>query len=500
MDAYILEMKNIKKMFAGIVALNQVSLQVKPGEIHGLLGENGAGKSTLMKILLGVHRPDQGDIFIKGEKVDIRTPKDALNYHVAMIYQELNPIPHLSVAENIYLGREPIHPRSRMVDFRTMYQKAQELFQKIGIDIDVRKPAKSLSVAKLQLMEIAKAISYEADIIIMDEPTSALSETEIQKLMEVVLGLKAQGISIIYISHKLEEVYRLCDRVTVLRDGNFIGSEETKTLETSRLIAMMVGREVTQIFPEKTPHFGEVILEVKDVSSHPLLHNISFQLCRGEVLGLSGLMGAGRTELAEVIFGVRPMDSGRIYVQGKPVKINHPQEAIRQKIAMVPEDRKNTGLVLKLPIGENLIMMKLEKCLGKVFLRRKKEQACITAALKTFQIKAANPKLPVASLSGGNQQKVVISKCLFSDPDIIILDEPTRGIDVKTKAEIYRLINQLAAEGKAVLVISSEIPEILGLCDRIIVLHEGKSMGELKREQATPEKILAMAFAEGVGV
>lgn len=496
MSEYILEMKNISKIYGGNIALDNVSINVKRGVVHALVGENGAGKSTLMKIFLGVEVADSGDIFINGNIIKFTNTREAIEHGVSMIYQELNPISYMTVTENIFLGRELKSGMLGFVDFKTMNSKTTDLFKMLDLNINPNDLMINLSVAKLQLVEIAKAISYNSDIIIMDEPTSALSDFESEKLFKTIELLKQKGVTIIYISHKLDEIYKICDNVTVLRDGKFIGSGNLKDIKRNDLISMMVGRSIVEIFPKTDNQIGDVILEVKNLCIKGLIENISFKLRKGEVLGLAGLMGAGRTEVAEAIFGARKLDSGEILINNKPVKIKNPSVAIKNKLALVPEDRKNFGLVLQLSINDNIIMSRVDKCLKGLLISSKIENQVVKEYIKKLQIKSVNPLLPVSCLSGGNQQKIVIAKCLFSDPNIIILDEPTRGIDIKTKFEIYLLISQMAQQGKAVIMISSEMPEILGMSDRIIVLHEGKISGEIMREEATPESILKMAFKE----
>lgn len=495
MSDYILDMRNISMNFGGVQALKNVHLKVKKGEVHALMGENGAGKSTLMKILQGIYQPVEGEIYLRGEKTQFKSTQDALDAGISMIHQELNPIEKMTVAENMYLGREPMkrYLGLNLVDHKTMYQKAAEFYQSLDLDLPPRAMMSELSVARTQLAEIAKAVSYDADIVIMDEPTSALSDIEVEKLFKTIGILRKRQVTIIYISHKLDEIYQICDSVTVLRDGNFIGSGDLKEIDKQKLISMMVGREVTEIFPKLEAEIGESLLEVRGLCAEDV-NDVSFTLHKGEILGLAGLMGAGRTEVAEAIYGARPKTAGEILIEGKKVRIDSPEDAIKNHIAMVPEDRKNHGVVLKLSILDNIIMSRIDKCQTGILISKAKEQKNAQEKIEQVQIKTSDFRNPVNSLSGGNQQKVVVAKALFTDPNIIILDEPTRGIDVMTKSEIHLMISKLAQEGKGIIMISSEMAEVMGMSDRILVLKEGRVKGELAREEATQELILQYAF------
>ncbi|RHR54186.1 sugar ABC transporter ATP-binding protein [Clostridium sp. AF18-27] len=488
-------MRNISMNFGGVQALKNVHLKVKKGEVHALMGENGAGKSTLMKILQGIYQPVEGEIYLRGEKTQFKSTQDALDAGISMIHQELNPIEKMTVAENMYLGREPMkrYLGLNLVDHKTMYQKAAEFYQSLDLDLPPRAMMSELSVARTQLAEIAKAVSYDADIVIMDEPTSALSDIEVEKLFKTIGILRKRQVTIIYISHKLDEIYQICDSVTVLRDGNFIGSGDLKEIDKQKLISMMVGREVTEIFPKLEAEIGEPLLEVRGLCAEDV-NDVSFTLHKGEILGLAGLMGAGRTEVAEAIYGARPKTAGEILIEGKKVRIDSPEDAIKNHIAMVPEDRKNHGVVLKLSILDNIIMSRIDKCQTGILISKAKEQKNAQEKIEQVQIKTSDFRNPVNSLSGGNQQKVVVAKALFTDPNIIILDEPTRGIDVMTKSEIHLMISKLAQEGKGIIMISSEMAEVMGMSDRILVLKEGRVKGELAREEATQELILQYAF------
>ena len=493
MEDFILKAEKIDKHFGGIKALDKVDFQLRRGTVHAVMGENGAGKSTLMKILLGYHRPDSGDIYIGGSKVNLRGTSDALDAGISMIYQELNPVPHMTVADNIFLGREPL-TKAGLVDYRKMHQETEALFEKIGIDIDPQVLVRELTVAKIQLVEIAKAVSYKSEILVMDEPTSALSRREIEHLFDVVKSLNRKGVSIVYISHKLDEVYEICEDVTILRDGRLIKTGKLSEIAEEELVSMMVGQEVKEMFPWKETEKGEVVLEVRGLTRASEFENISFSLRRGEILGIAGLVGAGRTEVAETIYGMRQPDEGSILINNKEVKINHPGDALKSRVVLVSEDRKNHGLVLMLSIAKNIVLPSLRKCMGRFLLDPKKEAKDVSEVMTKLQIKAAGMDQKVSSLSGGNQQKVVVAKIMYADPEIIILDEPTRGIDVKTKSEIHLLMSNLADEGKAVLMISSELPEVMGMSDRIIVMSQGRIAGELTREEASQEKILTMAM------
>lgn len=491
---YLLQVKNISKVFPGVVALDGVSLNVERGKVHALIGENGAGKSTLMKILIGMYKAEQGEVILRGQKVNINSPKEALQCGVSMIHQELNPIPEMTVAENIFIGREPGYPFLPIVNRKELRRKTLQLFQEIGIDLNPNSKLSSLSVAETQMVEIVKAISYNADVIIMDEPTSAITDREVEKLFEIIRKLTAKGAGIIYISHKLDELFQISDTVTVFRDGKFVDSRPIAQMNKQLLISLMVGRELTNIFPKEDAEIGEVVLEVKGLCNKGKFNDVSFKVNRGEILGLAGLMGAGRTEVVETIFGIRKADNGQVLVKGQPVHINTPQKAIEAGIALVSEDRKLYGLNLVNSVKNNITLVNLKKyCRWNQFIKIHEERNMADQQIKILGIKTPTRNQIVNSLSGGNQQKVVLAKWILCNPDILILDEPTRGIDVGAKAEIHRLMSQFAKQGKAVIMISSEMPEILGMSDRVIVLHEGKITGEFKRNELEQEKIMACA-------
>ncbi|AEC02259.1 sugar ABC transporter ATP-binding protein [Parasphaerochaeta coccoides] len=492
--ATCLEMKNITKYFGGVHALNKVSLTLRSGEVHALVGENGAGKSTLMKILIGLHQSDDGDILLDGNNISFRNVKDAQNAGISMIFQEFNQVKVLSVMENIYLGREP-KTRTGAVDYKKMYQDSEALLSELGVDLDPKVKIRDLTVAKYQLVEIVKAISLNARIIIMDEPTSALSRNEIEYLLNMVRRLRDQGKCIVFISHKMDEIFGVCERVTVLRDGNLIHTGIVSEISEKELIRHMVDREVKELFPKQKTDIGDTVLEVENLSVAGKFNDVCFELHSGEILGIAGLMGAGRTELVETIFGMRKPDKGEIFLRGEKIVNRIPGDAIKRGIVMLSEDRKRNGVFLKLSIRNNILLSSLKKCMKYFFIRKKIEDHFLSEYTQKLEIKYADDSLPCKNLSGGNQQKVAIARVLNADPDIIILDEPTRGIDVKTKSEIHRLMSHLASTGKAILMVSSELPEILGMSDRILVLHEGMQTGILDRKNATAEKIMALAVS-----
>lgn len=491
-NSVIVEMKNIDMRFGGIHALDHVSLTLRRGEVHALMGENGAGKSTLMKILIGLYTPTEGEIYFNGEQVHFKSIADAKKLGISMIFQELNQVKHMTVMENIFLGREP-KDKFGNIDFKAMETETVKLLAQLGVELNPKDKMVDLTVAKGQLVEIVKAISNNADVIIMDEPTSALSHAEIDYLLKMVRKLCDEGKAIVFISHKLEEVYGVCKTVTILRDGHFIHTGAVADISENEMIKMMVDREVSELFPKQESVIGEPILEVKNLTRKGNFNNVSFTLHKGEILGFAGLMGAGRTELAEAIMGVRTYDSGEIYLNGERIENKIPADAIRRGIIMVPEDRKKSGIVGKLSVRDNLLLSSLGKCLKGGYLQRKLEDEFCEKYGKKLEIKCGTIEQKVGELSGGNQQKVIVSRILNADPDIIILDEPTRGIDVKTKSDIHRLMSQLACEGKAVIMISSELPEVLGMSDRIIVLNEGTVTGVLNRNEASPDIVMKYA-------
>lgn len=491
-DNVIVEMKHIDMQFGGVHALNDVSITLKRGEVHALMGENGAGKSTLMKILIGLYTPTKGEIYYKGEQVHFKSVADTKKIGISMIFQEFNQVKHMTVMENIFLGREP-KDKWGSIDFKKMEADTVALLKQLGIDLDPKEKMYNLTVAKFQLVEIVKAISYNADVIIMDEPTSALSESEIKYLLDMVKQLCSEGKAIVFISHKLEEVYGVCKTVTILRDGHFIHTGAVADISESEMIRMMVDRDVTELYPKQESVIGEPILEVRGLTRKKEFENVSFTLHKGEILGMAGLMGAGRTEVAETIMGMRHADSGEIYLRGEKIVNKIPEDAIKRGIIMVPEDRKKNGIITKLSVRDNLLLSSLRKCVKGGYLQKKIEDEYCDKFKDKLEIKCSSIEQKGGELSGGNQQKVIVSRILNADPDIIILDEPTRGIDVKTKSDIHRLMSELACEGKAVIMISSELPEVLGMSDRVLILNEGHLTGMLDRSEASPDVVMKYA-------
>jgi ribose transport system ATP-binding protein len=488
-----LEMRHITKTYPGVLALDDVSLDVRPGEVHGLVGENGAGKSTLMKILAGAQPKDSGEILIDGKPAIIDGPQRARDYGVSIIYQEFNLVPYLDAAENIFLGRELPAKLPGFVDFGKQYSEAQRIIDKLGVKLSARTPINRLSVAQQQMVEIAKATWWGARIIVMDEPSATLTDHELRSLFDLIRQMKSEGVSIIYISHRLEEVFEICDRVTVLRDGKHIATRPIEELTRDEIIRLMVGRELTQMIPKEAAPIGKPALVVRNLCRKGVLDNINLTVHEGEVLGIAGLVGAGRTELARAIFGADPFDSGEIELYGEPARVRSPQDAIRQGIGLVTEDRKAQGLVLGMVVRENITLANLRAISTLNFIQAGREREVARKYVADLTVKTPSIEQTVQNLSGGNQQKVVLAKWLFTDSKVLIFDEPTRGIDVGAKTEIYQLMNALAKRGCAIIMISSELPEVLGMSDRILVMHEGRITGELSREEATQEKIMHLA-------
>ena len=491
MSEYILEMKGIRKEFPGVVALDDVSFSVKPGVIHALIGENGAGKSTLMKVLNGVYQANAGEILINGEKVTLNGVKEAQAAGISIIFQEFNLINTLSVAENIFLGR---YNGKKTIQWKELKEKAAALLADLGFNFDVNKEVGKLSTAEKQLVEIAKALSLDAHIIVMDEPTSSLTEKEVDMFFPIIERLKAKGITVIYISHKLDEIYRLCDDVTIMRDGQVTGNAAVKDITRDKIIELMVGRSLDMEYPPRTAKPGEPVLEVKNLCRRQQLKDISFTLHKGEILGFAGLVGAGRTELAEAIFGADPADSGEIILNGQSVKIRSTLQAKNLSIGLVTEDRKETGLVLPMDVTENTTITDLKSVSKGIILDRKAEEAVAQKYVDSLKTKTPSLHQKINNLSGGNQQKVAVAKWLYSNSDILILDEPTRGIDVGAKYDIYCLMNELTEQGKAIIMISSELPEVLGMADRVLVMHGGQIKGELTGDDMTAEKVMKLAI------
>jgi inositol transport system ATP-binding protein len=493
----ILLMENISKSFPGVKALSEVNLVVRRGTIHALMGENGAGKSTLMKILDGIYAPDSGQITFQGQPVTIDTTHTALKLGISMIHQELSPIPYMTVAENIFLGREPLG-RFGLIDKRKLNANTRALLNRLEINIDPASLMKDLSVANTQMVEIAKAISYDSSLIIMDEPTSAITEREVAHLFSMIRSLKAKGVTIIYITHKMDEVFQIADDITVLRDGRHVATVTATQTNKVGLITMMVGRELTEMFPKEVAPIGEVILSVRNLTRVGIVEDVSFDLRRGEILGIAGLMGAGRTTVIESIFGIHKMDAGEIIIKGKKTQINLPADAIKSGLALLTEDRKQTGIMGVLPVRDNMMIASLPSYEKKGFLDGRLIEETYKQEKSRLDIKSPSMHQLIKLLSGGNQQKVLVSRWLLTSPDILILDEPTRGIDVGAKAEIHRLMSKLAQEGKAIIMISSELPEILGMSDRILVMHEGRVGGIFERKEATQESIMKAATGHGL--
>ncbi|MDR1390357.1 MAG: sugar ABC transporter ATP-binding protein [Treponema sp.] len=485
-------LQGITKRFHNTVALDTVSLGIVRGKIHVVIGENGAGKSTLMKIMAGLYRPDSGQMFIEDKETIFQNPLDAIAHHISMIHQELLLVPYITVGENIFLGREPRNSFG-LLDKKRLYKDTGELLERINIDIDPVASMHTLSAAQKQLAEIAKAVSFNSKLLIMDEPTSSLSDHEIEILYRLIFSLKKQGTAVVFISHKLNEIFKVADTITVLRDGKHICTEDTGRLDRKQLVSLMIGRELKNVFCKEPAEIGSPVLEVKNLSRKGEFEKISFTLRQSEILGVAGLMGAGRTELAETLFGLRRADTGEIMIKGKSTVFRGPWDAQNRRIALIPEDRKVMGLDLKNTTGFNISLCHLSHFSRYGVINKKKEMELVNAMIRQMSVKAPSGKTPVVSLSGGNQQKVVLSKWLLTAPDILIMDEPTRGIDVGAKAEIYKLIVNLAKSGKSIILISSELPELIGLSDRIMVLWEGKCTGCLVGNGISQEAIMKLA-------
>jgi len=488
----LLEMCGIEKSFPGVRAVVRGEFNLRSGEVHALLGENGAGKSTLIKVLAGAHRADSGTIRVDGRNVHMDSPHDAVREGIAVIHQEFNLVPALSAGANIFLGREST--QGGLIRKDEEYDAARALFQRLDSGIDPGTPCRDLTVAQQQLVEIAKALSQKARILVMDEPTAALSSREVEKLLNIVRELRNQGLGIIYVSHRLDEVFAVCDRATVMRDGEHIATEAVAGLTRGRLIELMVGRKLEAEFPRRTPDIGPERLVVRGLSRGRSVQGVSFELRRGEILGLTGLVGAGRTEVLRLLFGADRADAGRVTLDGRELRIRSPRDAIRAGICLLTEDRKRQGLVLGLSVRENFGLPNLPRFSRVGFVRQSSERSAFESFVRALRIKIPDQEQTARNLSGGNQQKVVLAKWLQTNSEIVLIDEPTRGIDVGAKLEIYHLINDLAAGGKAVLMVSSELPEVLGMCDRILVMREGRIAGEIQDvSRATQQQILQLA-------
>lgn len=491
MNEPILELRNICKVYPGVVALDNVSMKFYPGEVHAIVGENGAGKSTFIKSITGAIQPTNGEILFNNEKIVNNNPIKSLTLGIAAIYQEFNLIPNLSVAENIYYGRYP--HKNGFLDYKKIYNDAKKVLEDLGININPKTLVKDLSVGYQQIVEIAKSISMKSKILIMDEPSAPLTNSELVFLFNIVKRLKKEGVSIIYISHRMEEIFELCDKVTVFRDGQFVKTMDVAETNQDELITLMVNRKLEDNFPKRDVKTEEVVLDVKNLTTDKI-KNITFQLHRGEILGIAGLVGAGRTEIANAIFGADSIKCGSIAIEGKSVINKSPNGAIKNGIALIPEDRKKYGALMNLSIKENISYSMLKKIIGRFFLINNKYEKNKTDEYREIlSIKTPSMKQKIVNLSGGNQQKVILARCLFTDCKILIFDEPTRGIDVGAKQEIYFLIDELTKQGKSIIMISSEMNELLGMSDRIIVIHDGEIAGELSKKDANQEKILSLA-------
>lgn len=488
----VLQMKNIDKKFPGVQALKKVNFELELGEVHALLGENGAGKSTLIKVLGGIHKPDSGEIFINEEAVNIENIKDAQTKGISIIHQEIVLVPHISVADNIFLGREP-KTKLGFIDTDKMNKLADEMLTRMGLDIDVTSPVFKLTIAQQQLIEIVKAVSFDAKIIVMDEPTSSLTDKEVTQLFDIIANLKKQKVSIIYISHRLNELFQISDRVTVMRDGQYVGTKVTSETTKDELINVMVGREMTEYYTRTFHELGETILDVKGLTKKGVFDDVNFHVKKGEIVGFAGLIGAGRSEIMRALFGIDQYDSGTIQLEETERKFKNTRAAIDAGISLLPEDRKKEGLVLNNTVAFNMTLAVLKEFIKGIFVKLKKKNAIISKYIDSLSIKTPSEEQIVNNLSGGNQQKVVLAKWLAVNPKVLILDEPTRGVDVGAKAEIYAIVDKLANSGMAVIMISSELPEIINMCDRVYVVHSGKISGELKRDEFSQKKIMYYA-------
>ena len=499
MAEYKLELKGICKSFPGVKALDNVQLSVRPGTVHALMGENGAGKSTLMKCLFGIYKMDAGEIYLDGEKIDIKDPDDAMSKGIAMVHQELQPVLARSVGENLFLGRFPTknYGPLKVIDHKKMYEDTKMWLDEVGMDFDPKAQLGSLSIGQMQSVEIAKAVSHQAKVVIFDEPTSSLSDKEVDALFRIMNDLRSKGVAMIYISHKMDEIKRIADDITVMRDGGYVGTWPAAEMTTEQIIAKMVGRELTNVYPDKDNEIGDVVLEVKDLCSihEKSFQHVSFKLRKGEILGFGGLVGAQRTELMEGIFGIRGVASGEVYMHGKKVNIKHPIDAMNAGIGLITEDRRGNGIFGCLSIKDNVGVSVYNKYLKAGFvLDHKKINAVVDDSIKKLRIKTPSMKEHIANLSGGNQQKVIVSRWLANDPDVLIMDEPTRGIDVGAKHEIYEIMNDLAKQGKAIIMISSEMAELLGMSDRVCVMCNGRLTGEItEKEEMSQANVMQFA-------
>nr|WP_074042394.1 galactose/methyl galactoside ABC transporter ATP-binding protein MglA [Desnuesiella massiliensis] len=491
---YVLEMINISKEFPGVKALSEVTLKVRPGTVHALMGENGAGKSTLMKCLFGIYHLDEGEIILSGEKVQFMNSKQALDNGVSMVHQELNQVRQRNVIDNIWLGRYP--KKVLFIDEKKMYEDTKQIFKDLDINLDPRQKVNTLSVSQMQMVEIAKAVSYDSKIIVMDEPTSSLTEKEVEHLFRIIEKLKKKNVSIIYISHKMEEILKISDDVTIMRDGQWIATKNAKELTTESIISMMVGRDLSNRFPQKTKKPGDIILEVMDLTAEnqPSINEVTFDLRAGEILGVAGLMGSKRTDILEGLFGIRKLQKGRIVLHGKEIKNRTPHMAMENGFAMVTEERRITGIFERLPVSFNSVIANIDNyTVGLGILSSKNIEKDTQWVIDSMRVKTPSQKTQIGNLSGGNQQKVIIGRWLLTKPEILMLDEPTRGIDVGAKFEIYQLMNQLACEGKGIIMVSSEMPELLGVTDRILIMSNGRVAGIVDTKTTTQEEIMRLS-------
>lgn len=490
----VLKIEHITKIFPGVVALDDVQLELKRGEVLGLVGENGAGKSTLMNILIGSLKPEKGTMILKGSSYNPSSPNQALKEGISMVHQEITLVPSMTVIDNIWLGREDLVTKFGIIDYKKKKRQTEALFQKLDINLNTEQIVETLTVANAQLVEIVRAASYNPDIIILDEPTSSLTEHEIKKLFAIIKDLTQHGTSVIYISHKLEELFIICDRVTVFRDGKYIDTKKVEETSKDELISMMVGRKITQLFPKSEVEFGEEILRCEQLTVNGVFENISFSIKSGEILGFLGLVGSKRTDVMESIFGLNKLDGGTMYMRGREIKNNSSRDAIKNRFAFVTEDRLRTGGIHEMPIKTNMSLAYLNSITRIGFVNARQESKDTKRMIDAMSIKVSSEYNPLSSLSGGNQQKVIIGKWLLTQPEIFILDEPTRGIDVGSKSEIYKLIGELVKQGKAVILVSSELPELMGLSDNIVVLREGKQVAHVERSQFNQDKLMSYAF------
>lgn len=499
MSEYLLELKGVCKSFPGVKALDNVQLALRPGTVHALMGENGAGKSTLMKCLFGIYKMDAGEIYMNGQKIQVDNPDEAMKLGIAMVHQELQPVPARSVAENLFLGRFPVKKIGpiQMIDHKKMYEDTAYWLHEVKMDFDPKAMLGDLSIGQMQSVEIAKAVSHQAKVVIFDEPTSSLSENEVEALFRIMNDLRDKGVAMVYISHKMDEIKRIADDITIMRDGTYVGTWPASELTTDQIIAKMVGRELTNVYPERKNEPGDVILEVNDLCSihENSFQHVSFNLRKGEILGFGGLVGAQRTELLEGVFGIRGIESGEIKINGTPVNIKKPSDAMKAGIGLITEDRRGNGIFGCLSIKDNVGVSVYNKYLKAGFvLDHKRINGVVDDSIKKLRIKTPSMKEHIANLSGGNQQKVIVARWLANDPDILIMDEPTRGIDVGAKHEIYEIMNDLAAQGKAIIMISSEMAELLGMSDRVYVMCDGKLRGEItEKEEMTQAKVMSYA-------